>query len=165
MSVEFKSRQSNSAFTLIELLLVITIILVLVGLSTPIFKRTFSDLITKSTTYDISKLIDYGWEKAIFQRNVLKMTFDFTHGKYQLLEMENPLQPSVFKAVKGRVGRVFIMPHGLSLTGSKAEIFFYPDGHCDAAQVNVINDKGSGYTIFLNGRGTSLEIKGYTNEG
>jgi len=165
---EVKIRHSKRGFTLIELILVTAIILVLVGLSTPLFERTFADLVIKSTTYNISKLIDYGWEKAVFQRKIFKMSFDSSHGKYQLLEMDDsvhPPQPPVYKAAKGMVGRVFMLPHGLSLKGSTNEIIFYPDGHCDEAKINVINGKGSGYTIFLNGRGTSLEIKGFSNEG
>ena len=58
----------HRGFTLIELTLVTAIILALIGLSIPLFKKTFTNLSAKDAVFNISKLVSYAQEKAVIDR-------------------------------------------------------------------------------------------------
>jgi len=166
----------NSAFTLIELTLVTVIILALVGLSIPLFKRTFSGLSAKDAAFNISKLVSYAQEKAVIDRKNYKIVFDFNLKKYQLVEWKQSGEKPSYVKVQGRFGKAFILPQGLffydpkSDTTQKAgeaykkQAVFYPDGHCDGLLIYVVDNAGTGYSITLNGFGGLARIKEVTGE-
>jgi len=157
-------RRNNAAFTLIELVLVTAIILIIIGLSIPLFKRTFSDLTIKDLAFNIFKLTYYAREKAIFQKENFKISFDFPNGKYRLLEMDNSIEPPVYKKSAGKYGSGFALPKGMFFKGPRNEIIFYPDGRCDDADIDILDEKGAGYTVLIRGFGSRVEVKGLTNE-
>lgn len=152
------SRRQRSGLTLIELTLVTLLVLTLIGLSTPIFKKTFSDLSARDTSFSISKLINYAQEMAVLERKNYKIAFDFKNGKYQLLEAVFSAKPPVYKKAAGRFGKLFGLPQGLILSGDKNSVIFYPDGHCDEIRVNVLT-KGGGYSVIVKRFGNTVEIK------
>lgn len=149
---------SLTGLTLIELILVTFLVLILIGLSTPLFKKTFSDLSARDASFNISKLINYAQEMAVLERKNYKIAFDFKRSKYQLLEAASSAKPLVYKKVTGRFGKLFGLPQGLTLSGNRNETIFYPDGHCDAVNVNVLA-KGAGYSVIVKGFGNMIEIK------
>jgi len=157
-------RQNNAAFTLIELVLVTAIVLILIGLSTPLFKRTFSDLTIKDLAFNISKLTYYAREKAILQKKNFKISFDFPSGRYRLLEIDNSIEPPVYKKSAGKFGNGYTLPKGMLFKGPANEIIFYPDGRCDDADIDILDEKGAGYTVLIRGFGSRIEVKGLTNE-
>ncbi|MDD5423049.1 MAG: type II secretion system protein [Candidatus Omnitrophica bacterium] len=149
---------SRPAFTLIELTLVAVIILVLLGLSTPLFKRSFSDLAVKDAAYNISKLINYIQEKAVLETKAFKLVFDFEKGRYRVLEA-SPSAGQPEKKITGRFGRIFDLPQGVSFKAPKNFITFYPDGHCDEVDIDVFARAGIGYKISAKGFGSLTRIK------
>jgi len=156
-------RKSLTGFTLIELTLVTLLILVLAGLSAPLFKKTLSDLSAKNISFDICKLANYAQEMAVLERANYKIAFDFKNGKYQLLKLSSQPPPPVYKKMPGRFGRLFGLPQGLSLSGSSSGVVFYPDGHCDEIRVDVLTSAG-GYSIMIKGFGNAVEIKPFDPE-
>lgn len=148
----------RQGFTLIELTLVTLLILILAGLSTPLFKKTLSDFSARNTSFSICKLINYAQEMAVLERVNYKIAFDFKKGRYQLLELSSTAKPPVYNKVTGRFGKLFKMPQGLSLSGSKPGVIFYPDGHCDEISVNVLTKLG-GYSVMVKGFGNTVQIK------
>jgi len=145
-------------FTLIELTLVTLLVLILVGLSTPLFKKTLSDLSAKNRSFSICKLINYAQEMAVLERKNYKIAFDFKNGRYQLLELSSSDLPPAYKKTTGRFGRLFGLEQGLKISGARNEVVFYPDGHCDDIEVNVLTST-SGYSIIVKGFGNTAEIK------
>ena len=135
------------------------IISILIGLSTPIFRGTFSDLTLKDSSYNISQSMNYGQEKAIIERRNYKMTFDFQNGRYRLLAIDESMEPSAYKRIEGRFGRAFTLPRGVSFRGPKNEVAFYPDGHSDEGYIDVLNAKGAGYRMVIKGFGSRIEMK------
>lgn len=154
-----KGRQGKAGVTLIELALVALLISVIAGLSIPLFKRTFSDLILKDSTFNISKSINYGQEKAIIERKNFKIHFDFQNRSYQLLEMDTAATPHTYKRMEGRVGKVYTLPQELSFKGDKSEVIFYPDGHCDEVSIDVFDARGEGYKLIVKGFGSGVTIE------
>jgi prepilin-type N-terminal cleavage/methylation domain-containing protein len=152
------SRRCHPGFTLIELTLVTLLVLILAGLSTPLFKKTLSDLSARNTSFSICKLINYAQEMAVLERKNYKITFDFKKGSYQLLELSASAKPPVYKKVTGRFGKLFGLRQGLKLSGNRNGVIFYPDGHCDEIRVNVLTSSG-GYSVMANGFGNMVQVK------
>jgi Tfp pilus assembly protein FimT len=152
------SRRRRLGFTLIELTLVALLVLVIAGLSTPLFKKTLSDLSARNTSYSICKLINYAQEMAVLERATYKIAFDFKKGKYQLLKLISSEKEPVYGKVTGRFGKLFGLTQGLTLSGTKNGVIFYSDGHCDEIKVNVLTKMG-GYSVTAKGFGNTVEIK------
>lgn len=161
----------RSGFTLIELTLVTVIILALMGLSAPLFRKTFSDLTAKDAAFNISKLISYAQERAVIERRNFKITFNFTSGNYQLSESQVSKGKTAYKQMKGRFGRTFTLPQGLSFRDDesgiakakneeyKKAIVFYPDGRSDPLVIEMLNKENAGYRITSKGFGALVGIK------
>ena len=167
----------HEGFTLIELTLVTVIILALVALSIPLFKKTFTNLSAKDAVFNISKLVSYAQEKAVIDRKNYRAVFDFNHCQYQLFEFDKPsADKDPYKKIQGRLGRIFTLPQGLffydSKTGvsqkmegeCKKQVIFYPDGHCSELSINVVDKQGNGYSITLKGFGSLPKIGEVTGE-
>lgn len=152
------THRRGNGFTLVELTLVTLLLLVIVGLSAPVVKKTFQSLSSKDASYNIVKLINYAQEMAVLERRNFKITFDFSKGKYQLFELDSQGKEPVYKKASSRFGKVFSLRQGLSLRGEKKEIVFYPDGHCDDIKIFVMS-KRSGYSIATRGFGNMAQVK------
>lgn len=150
--------QRRNGLTLIELTLVTLILLALVGLSIPIFKKTFSDLSAKNTSFNISKLINYAQEMAVLEGKNFKIVFNFQKSTYQLFELDASVNPPAYKKIQGRFGKLFKLPQGVNITGTKAQMCLYSDGHCDDLKLNVLV-KGRGYSITVQRFGNTADIK------
>lgn len=138
-------------FTLIELLIVCAIILALVSFSTPLFRKTFTGLELKETASNITKFINFAQEKAIVDRNIYKISFDFENKRYQLFATTGEGQDVKYSSPKDRFGRVFNLPKSLDIEGSAKEIFFYPDGHCDKVELILTSINGKILKIATTG--------------
>lgn len=157
------ANRRQTAFTLIELTLVVFILLALIGLSIPLFKKSFSDLSAKDTSFTISKLINYAQEMSVLDRKNYKIVFDFQNGKYQLLEAVSSDKGIVYQKARGRFGKLFTLPQQVVLRGEKNQIIFYPDGRCDELKVNVLV-KNEGYSVAVKRFGNMVEVKEVTIE-
>ena len=155
--MSFTGRRRDG-FTLVELTFVALLLLIITGISIPLFKKSFSDLSAKDVSFNISKLINYAQEMAVLERTNFKITFDFPGGKYQLLKIDALSQPPVYKKAQGRFGRLFGLPQGLDISADKNEIVFYPDGHCDELKLNVLA-RNSGYSVAVERFGNMVRIK------
>ena len=161
----------RAAFTLIELTLVAVIILALIGLSVPLFRKTFSDLAAKDAAFSISKLINYAQERSIIDRKNYRLTFSFTANRYQLTASQQSADKLTYEKTKDKFGRVFTLPQGLSFkdpSGREAPqqgeecvklVTFYPDGHCDGLAIEILAKNGAGYKITARAFGSRVEIK------
>jgi hypothetical protein len=132
--------------------------LILAGLSTPLFKRTLSDLSARNASLSICKLINYAQEMAVLERKNYKITFDPKKNKYQLFELSSSVNPPVYVKANGRFGRLFGLPQGVNFGGAGKDVIFYPDGHCDNINVSVLTKLG-GYSVTAKGFGNMVQIK------
>jgi len=130
----------------------------LIGLSVPAFKRTFSRLSAQDTSFNISKLMNYAQEMAVLGRKNFKISFDLQDGKYRLFEADPLVKPSGYKKAEGRFGKLFRLGQGLKFRGDRKDMVFYPDGHCDEFAVSVMT-KDSGYSVHARRFGNMVEIR------
>ena len=126
----------RKGFTLIELLIVSVIILALVSFSTPLFRKTFTDLELKEAVSNISKLMGLAQQRAIIERYRYRLLFDFEGRQYRLSRIEGEGQNIKFIALKDSFGRPFKIPESVDVKGNTKEIIFYPDGSCGTPGAN-----------------------------
>ena len=153
-----RRQNARAGLTLIELTLVTLLLLVIVGLSIPTFKKTFQNLSAKDAAFNISKLINYGQEMAVLQRKNFKMAFDFEKGTYRLFELDDSAKPPVYKKAPSRFGKLYNVPQGLTIRGEKKEMVFYPDGHCDSIKIYIMF-KDKGYSLIVQRFGNDVTVK------
>lgn len=137
------------AFTLIELTLVILLISVLVGLSTPSFRGTFSNLQLKNSVSKISGLIDYAQEISVIQRKDHRLNFDFKEGSFWLTSCVLDDQEYDCQPLEGKYAKVFKLPGGVEFSGFDKDITnltFYPDGSSDEVEFKI--KAGKDYSLL-----------------
>ena len=147
--------RARAGFTLIELVLVIFLISILVALSTPLFKRTFTNLELKNASFNIAKIISYAREMAIVERANYRVNFDFEEGKIWITKLD----PPDYKRIGGRYGRPFPFPDGVTVEAESEEITFYPDGRSDRAEISITDKNGKGYLLRIRGFDSQVKIE------
>jgi prepilin-type N-terminal cleavage/methylation domain-containing protein len=163
-----KGQNRPGGFTLLELIIVATIIGVLVAASIPLFRTTFRDLELKDAAYNIGKLIRYGQQRAIIEERIYRLLFDFDKKTYRLavknedrnediISAEDKKSPT-WKKIKGRFGKYFSLPEDLRFKGEQNKITFLPNGRCDKFSIYLLNQKNKIITITTNGRAGYVEV-------
>ncbi|MCX5716140.1 MAG: prepilin-type N-terminal cleavage/methylation domain-containing protein [Candidatus Omnitrophica bacterium] len=135
------SSRGIRGFTLIELFIVSAIILILVSFSTPLFRKTFSDLELKEAAANITSFITFAQHKAVADEAVCKITFDYENKTYRLLIASGgaPDTAAQYVIPKDRFGKLFHIPQNIEIEGQSRDIFFYPDGRCDKTEIKLMN--------------------------
>ena len=157
-----RARQPGAriGFTLIELVLVILLISILTGLSTPLFRRTFSDILLRNAAFDMSKLINYAQEMAIIDKLSYKLNLELEKNEYRLTRRNIAGEATSFETIKGRYGKVYSLPGDMELDCDKEEVLFYPDGRSDEVEIEIRDKKkGTGRKLTVKGFGAQLEIE------
>jgi type II secretory pathway pseudopilin PulG len=146
-------------FTLIELVIVASLILVLVAVSNPLFRATFRDLELKDSAYNISKMIRYAQASAVMEEAKYKIVFDFDKRAYWLLVENEKSAETQFERVIGRFKDRFYLPRDVFFTGENKELIFLPNGRCTKASVIVVDkDKKRGFEVKTTGKAGQIEI-------
>jgi len=155
------------AFTLIELVIVAAILLVLIAISTPLFKGTHQELEFKDAAYNLSKMIQYAQQKAIMEEKKYRLSFDFDRRAYRLLvrdetkieiepsgreEAETEKKASGWKGAGDRFSGYYYLPEGVKFKGDGDKITFLPNGRCDKVSIYIINRENRIFEIKTNGR-------------
>ncbi|MFH1867807.1 MAG: prepilin-type N-terminal cleavage/methylation domain-containing protein [Candidatus Omnitrophota bacterium] len=148
-------------FTLLELMLVSVIILAMVAISTPLFRRTYEDLKLTTTVKDISMLMQFCREKAVFERRPYRISLDINQKTYQALVEEDDEE---FKPLKSRWGRLFRIPGGIDIETSLEKIDFSPSGKPTPAVVYLTNNKNVTHTIFIESNTGRIRVYDYKKE-
>jgi len=164
-----RRRSNRCGFTLIELALVAAIILSLIALSTPLFRKTISYLALQDASFNISKLISYAQERAVIDSNKnYKIALYIKNKQYRFVEYytEQETKKIIERPIQGRYGKLYRLPKGVTfvppdteIKTERSDLFFYPDGHCTKAAVNLFDAQGGHYRISIKGFGGLVEVK------
>ncbi|MBI4336026.1 MAG: hypothetical protein HY589_05165 [Candidatus Omnitrophica bacterium] len=138
-------------FTLIELLIVGAVILALVSISSPLFQKSFADLQLRQTASNIARFAGLAQQRAIIDRRIYKLQFDFEERSYRLFFAGGEGQAVKFESPRDRFGRRFLIPEGLQMSGQTREALFYPDGKCDVIELGLKNKNGKFLVIATTG--------------
>lgn len=158
-------RRTHDAFTLLELLIVIFIISIVLGLSMPLFRKTFSDMKLTASAQDIVSILRYAQERAIVEDAVFRLNLDTSKGEYWLTKAKKEEGKSalIFSKIEGNYGRRYSIADDLTMkTQATNVVDCYPDAEMTAALITLSNankkslsivttpNVGSGITIIEN---------------
>ncbi len=145
----FQNSNSIKSFILLELLLVAVILGVIFGVSTPLFKRTFSNLSLNNEASKLAKLIKYAQVKAISEQKSIKMVVDVENGCYRLFEKS--MGEDEFKEIVGRWGKNFCIASNMKLAIDNNELIFLPNGSITKSRITISNNQEQSLQIEILG--------------
>ncbi len=143
-------------------MLVAAIILALVVLSTPLFRRTYEDLRITTSAKNIAYIANFCRERAVFERIKYRLTIDIDNNLYQIsVEDEGD---NTFKPLKERWGRPFKIPDGIEVKADKATIDFLPDGDTNSVTVYLTNKENRTIAVSIEAGTGSIKVYDYIEE-
>ena len=132
----------NQAFTLLELLIVLVLIVAVSGLTFPNLKSYYHESVTNQAVRRITDLIEYARYESVMQRKTLRLSVSDSN-TVQLFVLDEKFVPHL-----SRFGKAYSFPDHLSLSSlSEQNIFFYPDGN--TSKVHITLDKKEGGYIEI----------------
>ena len=146
-----------AGYALIELILVAVIIAILVSVSTPLFRRTFSDLEIRNASFNLARLISFAQQRSIADGVPYKLMLDKKKSHYRFLKLSEDRNQG-YVALEGRYGRYFLLPPNIILRTDKREVIFYPDGHSDKAAI-TLSGRDKDIKITIKGNLGYVEFK------
>lgn len=147
-------------FTLIELILVILFISIVIGISNPLFQKTFSYIALKNTSFNIAKAVNYAADMAIIDGVTYKLNFDSDKGCFWITKFDKSSDADgSYIRLDSKYGRVFSLPAGLVFTESATEVMFYPDGRSEEKQIKIQNREGNSVLLCVKGFGRQAVIE------
>ncbi|MFH1201668.1 MAG: prepilin-type N-terminal cleavage/methylation domain-containing protein [Candidatus Omnitrophota bacterium] len=141
-----KHSLSLTGFTLIELILVAVIISIITVVALPRFRKTFQELQAKEFIQNLTSLALYARERAVLERNVVRVNLDFSKHIYWLSVKE--LNKDEFRKLNDRISRSRIIPETISAETDINHIDFYPDGRTDKISLVIKNNGTNAYTLI-----------------
>ncbi|MEK6564011.1 MAG: prepilin-type N-terminal cleavage/methylation domain-containing protein [Candidatus Omnitrophota bacterium] len=125
-----------TGFTLIELLLVVLIISITLGLSAPLFRKTFYGLELDLCAEDIAGYMRYIRERSIVEGVPMKFVLDAKEKEYWLEKKD--VESGEYARVKGKYGGSSVSDD-VEIESQGNIIYFYPDGSFSSAEIAMIN--------------------------
>lgn len=128
------------------------IVMVLVGVSIPQFRRTFRHLQLQTVASDVAGLLTYASRRAVARGEVLRIHFDIEGRRYWLARAQEVSPAEKFETVSSKFGRVASVPGSISFASSTREVTFYPDGRADRFEMLIFDDSQDGYRLVTDVR-------------
>ena len=162
-----RAGKCSRGFVLLELLVVVTILAIMFGTMTPLFRRSYTDLRIRNAYKDIAAIVKHAQERAIMEEREFRVNFDEKEGTYWLSYREDPMEfPANFVNLNTDAGRPKLLPEGVAFTDIRANrdrethaqyITFYPNGTADRATVRLRDVRYRSF-IMETGRDTGIVI-------
>lgn len=151
LAIGRKNRRTKG-FTLIELVLVISIMMVLALLAMPVFSKIYIDSKLKSSTQAVTWVLRYAYQAAISEGVQYRVHFDSYAGAYWLEKQENGTVPSNFNKINTALIKEKNLPEGVTFKKTEPpDITMSPTGLGESACIYLANNNGSVYTIVFSG--------------
>lgn len=170
MRTQVSSWRKRAGFTLIELMVVITIIGIMTALMIPEMKGSYQDALLRSASRELINVFDLAYSRAVSLNQVRRVRLDETTGRYLVEKQvqENGREnfvpaddvPGNQGQLDSRIAVEFHQADKLSAEESttatapvmenstgEAMIAFYPDGTADAGAV-LLRDR-QGFRLLL----------------
>jgi len=130
----------EDGFTLLEVLLMVTIFAILLGVASPLFRNTYENIQMEALAENLAALCTYAWEQAVLKQTTYRLVFPFESRRIRLeaLAGENSREEG-FRAPSGLAGRELFLPEGIDMITESSEVLFYPEGATTPATVFLQN--------------------------
>ncbi len=126
---------------MIEMMLVIILLAVIVGLSLPSFKKSFSGMELKNEAQELVYVMRYAQSHSVTKSIRVRLNIDLGSKKYFLTESDEDSAIQNFKPISGRMGEVYQFSPSLDIETNDYDLDFFPDGTIEKKQIRLCLDK------------------------
>lgn len=161
-------RAQSRGFTLLELIVVLTLLGIMSAAVLPVFRTTFSNIEKNHAVRDMVGSMRYAQERAIVDSVEFRLYLDPENAQYFLMRLEEAnVKEKTFKPVAGSQGQRFRLPNNMSMKRPRANrergtdlyyISFYPNGACDDAKISLERRGRRAADIELKGTVSKLKV-------
>lgn len=148
-------RPGTVSFTLVELLVVCTILGVLLAGTVPAFRGSFRGAELRKAASDVAATLDYARTRAVCEECAYQVQFDCTANTYCLLGFSDPSQmeegPESENTILKRPlpKEVQADTTDYAKSSGRFSVTFYPDGSADEGRIVLsVVKAGSGEVLF-----------------
>jgi general secretion pathway protein H len=139
-------------FTLLELLIVLTIILIASSLVGATLYKGLGTLRLKSSAKEIAAALRYARSQAIYEKRIYIFSLDPENRLYSISAWVPSETLSPQSSPPGGEGRVRgkTLPEGITVVDKeRVDLFFYPSGSSTGGKFSLTNEKGSAWTVQI----------------
>jgi prepilin-type N-terminal cleavage/methylation domain-containing protein len=159
-------RTCSRGVTLLELIVVVTILGIMLSVMTPLFRDSFTSLEAQNAYKNVAALFRHAQERAIMEEREFRLNLERLEGAYWLTYRDNPMKfPAEFVDLNTDAGRVRWLPETVRISlvdNAKYDrktraryITFYPNGSADRVTVQLRGTAGGSFRIET-GRDTGI---------
>ena len=132
--------KDNSGYTLIEVMLVVTIFSILVTISAPLFRNTYESIKMESFVSDLISTCQFAQQSAVIKQSDIQLVFIESQGQFHI-EIWAKESPGNQNDQKNKLitGKNLIIPQGINLTSDEETIVFFSDGTATVSEILVNN--------------------------
>ncbi|HOJ61228.1 MAG TPA: prepilin-type N-terminal cleavage/methylation domain-containing protein [bacterium] len=154
--------KAPGGFTLVELMLVITLMGIMLGMLVPNFSPLMQGMTLKHASQAVAQILRYARGVAVERSAVTKITFDPETGNIRLSSEADPVNfPGVFqeealpvaypREYRAKVKAALIEKRTLFGTLEENELTFQPNGSTSDTFIYLVDDRERVYTIGIIG--------------
>lgn len=167
----------NSAFTLIELMVVIVLVAIMTALIIPEMKGTFQDALLRSSGRQLIEVFNLANSRAVSLNQIQRVRLDAKAGRYSIEQKTGPNSSDGLSPVRDISGGTGTLDERISLLMRKGSpsasrspdeadapaaseqdasldmlntVSFYPDGTAEAAELQLRDQSGLRLTLRIN---------------
>jgi prepilin-type N-terminal cleavage/methylation domain-containing protein len=155
-------KPGNSGFTLVEMLLVVTLIGVMAAIAVPRYSRSFEHLKVRSAAYDVAAALEYAQAVSVLQDRRLRVTFGANGDECDVVadefsSDESPIGDSYRRLPEGvKVDMLDFLDPFLS---GRRYVGFRPSGECDRCVISVKGRSGDVYRVIVGNRIGTVRVQ------
>lgn len=161
--------RARSGFTLMELIIVLTIIAIISAAVIPVFGASFNTIRRDHALRDFLAALRYSQERAVAETCEYRVVIDPETRSYRITRMVKfDRGEKTFKPIDERFGAKMTFPEEFEIKKPTARrdretrtyfIAFFPNGACDEALVPFTVNGKRDVSVLTNGRNGHIEIK------
>ncbi|MEW6407068.1 MAG: prepilin-type N-terminal cleavage/methylation domain-containing protein [Patescibacteria group bacterium] len=144
---------NSCSFTLIELMIVVSILLVMTVISLPLFSKTFDNIALENYAKDIVHLMRFVQLKAISENNDYRINFN--NNKFILEKKEG----NDYKNVLERLSNIKKISEKIIINSSPSYIFFRANGQIHSFNITLSSKSNKTISILNDSELFNAKIK------
>lgn len=126
---------NKNSFTLVELLIVVCILLVIAGISLPIFSKTFDNISLSNSANNMVYFMRFAHFRAISEGLYYRINFKADSNSYYLTFRSG----KDYKKINDKLGRERHLPKKIKLDSELKFIDFMPNGQTIPFKITLMN--------------------------
>lgn len=137
---QFGYSQLVRGYTFIEILFVVIIVGILVAVSLPGFRNTFSNLQLNNASSQLQSFMNYLAERAVVEGKIIYFNIDSENKEFLAKVKDTPVPLKTYS-----------LPKDMAIETDRKQVFFYPDGSIDNVTVKLTHPNNKSVTLTTKG--------------